>query len=137
MTKLIFLIEPRGKGRPRLGRRGAFTDPATRKYEAALKATARAQCGAKPLPLPVLLKIRFIMPVPKNPVRTWHTVKPDLDNMIKAICDALNGVVWIDDSQVYAVDAAKLYDLTNPTPRIEVEPSFRASNPKPPKKAKP
>lgn len=31
------------------------------------------------------------------------TKKPDYDNIIKVILDALNGVVYHDDSQVYRV----------------------------------
>lgn len=35
--------------------------------------------------------------------------KPDADNIIKAICDALNGVAYIDDSQIVSVCCRKLY----------------------------
>jgi Holliday junction resolvase RusA-like endonuclease len=28
-----------------------------------------------------------------------HRQKPDKDNVLKAICDALNGLVWVDDAQ--------------------------------------
>lgn len=34
-----------------------------------------------------------------NP-RLLHTSKPDADNLCKAVCDALNGIAWKDDSQV-------------------------------------
>ena len=30
----------------------------------------------------------------------WRTKRPDADNVAKAICDALNGVAFDDDSQV-------------------------------------
>ena len=43
--------------------------------------------------------------------------RPDLDNYIKAIMDALTGVIWRDDSQVTSMYAAKCYDVR---PRIEV-----------------
>lgn len=45
------------------------------------------------------------------------TKKPDLDNFQKAICDALNRVVWVDDSQIVEVLCKKFYDLA---PRIEI-----------------
>jgi Holliday junction resolvase RusA-like endonuclease len=35
--------------------------------------------------------------------------KPDLDNIIKAVLDGLNGVVWHDDSQVAQVHANRAY----------------------------
>ena len=40
------------------------------------------------------------------------TKKPDIDNLIKAIYDALNGVVWVDDSQVTDTTVRKRYSAT-------------------------
>jgi Holliday junction resolvase RusA-like endonuclease len=37
-----------------------------------------------------------------------HTKKPDIDNLLKAIEDAGNGVLWVDDKQIWKVDAMKL-----------------------------
>ena len=50
------------------------------------------------------------------------SVKPDIDNFIKIICDALNGIVWIDDKQVVQVNAAKLY---SDNPRTDITVSTR------------
>ncbi len=44
---------------------------------------------------------------PKAP--SVHIGKPDIDNMVKAVFDALNGVLWHDDSQITAVHAEKSY----------------------------
>jgi crossover junction endodeoxyribonuclease RusA len=41
---------------------------------------------------------------PKHPAG-----KPDLDKLIRAVLDALTGLVWRDDSQVVHVEAWKLY----------------------------
>ena len=30
----------------------------------------------------------------------YHTAKPDKDNLEKLICDALNGLAWVDDAQL-------------------------------------
>jgi len=38
-----------------------------------------------------------------------HDKKPDADNVLKQICDACNGVVWIDDSQVTLTTAMKVH----------------------------
>ena len=35
--------------------------------------------------------------------------KPDIDNVVKAVCDALNGYAYRDDTQVVEVAAAKYY----------------------------
>ena len=37
------------------------------------------------------------------------TKKPDIDNAIKAIADALNGVAYYDDSQIVYIEATKHY----------------------------
>ena len=41
-----------------------------------------------------------------------HTVKPDCDNLVKAILDALNGVAWYDDAQIVDLQVKKEYSLT-------------------------
>ena len=38
-----------------------------------------------------------------------HIKKPDLDNMAKAVLDALNGLAYIDDSQIYSLTLYKTY----------------------------
>lgn len=35
--------------------------------------------------------------------------KPDMDNIVKVIADALNGVAYLDDSQIVLVKAKKVY----------------------------
>lgn len=40
------------------------------------------------------------------------TTKPDADNVIKAIADACNGVVWIDDKQITDVVLRKRYAVS-------------------------
>ena len=37
------------------------------------------------------------------------TTKPDWDNIGKAVCDALNGLVWKDDSQIVHATTEKYY----------------------------
>lgn len=41
----------------------------------------------------------------------------DLDNHVKAVMDALNGVVWVDDAQVVEMHAYKIEG----SPRIEID----------------
>ena len=40
------------------------------------------------------------------------TTKPDCDNVIKAVLDALNGVAYYDDKQVVSVSCNKYYGET-------------------------
>ena len=39
-----------------------------------------------------------------------HTAKPDVDNLIKFMLDAMNKIVYEDDKQVVKLTACKLYD---------------------------
>ena len=63
-------------------------------------------------PVDVLLKFYFARPksvsVMKRPVMT---VKPDIDKLIRSVCDSMTGVVYRDDAQVVKVTALKQYTL--------------------------
>jgi hypothetical protein len=52
----------------------------------------------------------------------WHTKKPDGDNFIKAVLDALTGIVWVDDSQVCDQRTIKIYTNDRPGCQIDIEP---------------
>jgi Holliday junction resolvase RusA-like endonuclease len=38
-----------------------------------------------------------------------HTSRPDLDNLIKTVLDALNGIAYTDDKQIVRLGATKAY----------------------------
>ena len=44
--------------------------------------------------------------------------KPDADNVLKCICDALNGVAFVDDAQVVRAVVEKFYSMD---PRVDVK----------------
>jgi len=46
--------------------------------------------------------------------------KPDCDNIAKIICDALNGIVYHDDSQVVDLEIRKYYS-DEPKVKIRME----------------
>jgi Holliday junction resolvase RusA-like endonuclease len=72
---------------------------------------------------PVRVELDFFLPRPKahhkrdgslkadQPI--WHCKKPDLDNLIKAVTDAITDTqrVWLDDSQICEITATKTYAL--------------------------
>jgi Holliday junction resolvase RusA-like endonuclease len=43
--------------------------------------------------------------------RERPTKKPDIDNIIKAYLDGMNGIVYLDDTQVVRVSAKKVYSM--------------------------
>lgn len=68
---------------------------------------------------PICVNIVFGMPIPVSTPKSkkdkmlegilQHTKRPDLDNLLKAVLDALNGVAWEDDSQIVRISAMKEY----------------------------
>lgn len=73
----------------------------------------------------VMLSAVFIMRRPKSHFSTsgalksraplWHTSRPDIDKLSRAVLDALTGIVWTDDSLVVCKIATKRY--ADPTER--------------------
>jgi Holliday junction resolvase RusA-like endonuclease len=120
---------PVGKGRPRSTRSGRhYTPEATRAYEALVARCALVARGqAKPFSEPVSLWLTAYVPIPAS----WSKAKqsqarsgelrpssrPDLDNVLKAVADAMNGIVYTDDALVVALTATKYY---SEQPRVEV-----------------
>lgn len=67
------------------------------------------------------LNVIFFMKQPKKKKESWHTYKPDLDNMIKWISDVMNGILYEDDKQVAKITAEKVYSLESRTEIIIIE----------------
>ena len=107
--ELTIPIKPVAKGRPRFSRfGGAYTPQKTREFEAAVREAAKAYCD-KPIEGPVHLSVVFLFDRPKTVKRLSHTVKPDLDNLLKGVSDALNGIWFHDDAQIIQVMLKKAY----------------------------
>jgi crossover junction endodeoxyribonuclease RusA len=61
---------------------------------------------------PVELRLCFGLTRPRSVSsrkRPLPTAKPDLDKLVRAVKDALTGVLWKDDAQVVALHAEKQY----------------------------
>lgn len=75
---------------------------------------------------PVALSCIFRFTVPKrlekqqDERRFWKTSRPDIDNLVKQVSDALNGIVWRDDAVVCSLSADKCFD-TKPSTTIVIE----------------
>jgi len=101
-----------------------YTPSKTKEYEDVIKLYARNAIGNRlPLKCPLKMAITFCFLPPKS----WsqkkkdeaieggvsHCSKPDLDNLIKAIKDALNNIVYEDDRLICKVKAFKKYANKN------------------------
>lgn len=129
--KIFVPGEPQGKGRARVEIRKIkgklvphhYTPDKTARYEEVIASHAKCEMvrirKPKPIMKPVELHILVLMPV-QSSWPAWKkrlalqgfvapTVKPDEDNVKKAVYDAFNGVVWIDDTQVVKSQVDKVY----------------------------
>lgn len=114
--------DPVPKARPRLGRGGhVFTPKKTQLYEQKVKANAQQAMGQlAPFNTPVKVEIKAFFSIPNSWTKKKkeasdlapHGSRPDLDNVVKAILDGMNGTVFVDDALVSICDAQKFYSHT-------------------------
>jgi Holliday junction resolvase RusA-like endonuclease len=102
----------------RSGGKGAirFTPKRQRDFMALVKlAAANAMAGAPPIegPVEMILRATYCAPVSwskkKRDAAHWRTSKPDADNIAKIVADAINEIVYLDDSQVASLAVQKVY----------------------------
>ena len=116
--------EPRGKGRPRFAKRGNFvktyTDAKTASYEDQIRFYAlKAMGDSKVIEGAVRVFVSIRMAVPKSYSQKRREAclngadkplkKPDWDNVAKSICDAMNGIIYVDDTQIVEAHITKQY----------------------------
>ena len=142
--KTVFICvpgDPQGKGRPRvrmLSKKGSkpipmvYTPAETVAYEESIRVEARQSMRGRELFAgPVEIKLQIFMPIPESYTKAKKaaarlgkmvpTKKPDLDNVLKAVCDAFNEVVWVDDTQVVDCHVSKRFSDA-PCVMIQVTP---------------
>lgn len=83
------------------------------------QAAGLAMRSAPLLEGPLELVVRFYVPRPKGhygargnvlpSAPAWPTVKPDATKLLRAVEDAMTGLVWRDDAQVVVQHASKRY----------------------------
>lgn len=133
MIRLTILGEPVAQHRPRITTAGKFPrmykSAADNNYREKLYWEAK-KLNMKPIPRTTALFVEILVyrPIPKSistvkaqMAEAKHirpTTKPDIDNYIKQIFDALNGLVWEDDAQIVTVLANKFFSTQ---PRLEIE----------------
>jgi len=139
------LGEPVGKGRPRVTTIGgfarAYTPAKTATWEANAAAVLSEAWGVRgPLDsTPVRLRVRAIAGRPKRllrrkdpDARLWRTTKPDGDNVLKAVGDALVAAgVLRDDVLIVRQEVESLYARRDEGPSVQVWLEQAAAEPTP------
>ena len=111
---------PKGQPRPRLGRRGSVYNPPTAKaWKQSIKRLLAAEgYPEEPLTGPVSVSLLFRMGRPpshylksgrlKKATKREHLQTPDIDNLSKAVLDAMTDLgVWVDDCNVIHLEVHK------------------------------
>jgi len=135
MARIYFEIlgEPVPKARHRTarlpnGRMIAYQDKKARAQEDSFVAQAIQYAPPSPLDGPLALSVRAYSAIPQS----WSqkkrqaamdgeirpTKKPDADNLLKFVGDALNGIFWADDKQITTASISKYF---SDRPRWELE----------------
>lgn len=111
---------PLPKERHRMGPRGAYTTTRTSVYEREIASIGRTiMAGREPMRGPIRCMLEFGFPIPaswpkyaREEARLGQRVpirKADWDNLSKAVTDALNDIVYIDDAQIVESSIRKVY----------------------------
>lgn len=111
---------PRGQGRPRWGNGRMYKAGIDVVWEDAIREAYKAAHPDAPMyEEAAAVLVECYVPIPKSDNKakkadklsgaTPCTVKPDIDNVVKSVLDALNGVAWEDDKQINSIWAAKIY----------------------------
>lgn len=135
--------EPKGQPRPRAstfrnGGRPRIFDPGTAEnWKSLIAYEAKAFEAHFPIEGPIGIAIDFSFARPKVHFRvlrgilaglkltapTWKEAKPDIDNLLKAVMDALTQVgAWRDDAQVCEATVRKRFTEEKQGAQITIEP---------------
>ena len=132
MIEFTLKGKPKALKRHRSTRTGRMYDPSAKDKKQMWLQIAKFK-PKQPLAGDIMLKVIFYMPRPKSHFRTGkfkytlkddiperHSITPDLDNLVKMLCDTIQGKnrMIVDDSQICMIQAEKIY--ANRTPRTEV-----------------
>lgn len=110
---MIFIpCEPKALPRARVGKFGVYNPKWVKILKNQIRDEYIARSNVFYGDAPIKLSATFFISKPKSVKREYPSVKPDLDNYIKLICDALNGVAYKDDASIIKIEAEKLYSNT-------------------------
>ena len=120
------------------GKVRTYTPVKTKNWEQFAQISAWAEYSGAPIAGPIMLTVIAVFGLPVSwpkwkkdaaqDGRIIHASKPDADNVLKAVKDALNGIIWIDDAQVSRAVITKKYGAAAKVKIIVREISAAGSN---------
>ena len=131
MISFVINGKPKALKRHRSTRTGRMYDPSAKDKKQIWLQIAKFK-PKTPLAGDIMLKLIFVMEIPKKFYRTgkfkhilkdtvpdYHSVRPDIDNLVKLVADIIQGKdrMIVDDSQICRLQAEKIY---GETPMTEV-----------------
>ena len=125
--------EPTGKGRPRKTKWGMHTPEKTVLYENLVKTCYNGKFHNGALRMTITANYAIPKSASKKKVEQmlkgelFPTKKPDCDNVIKIIADALNEIAYKDDCQIVSLHIEKRYSHI-PQIIVEIEEVFTSDN---------
>lgn len=102
-------IRPIPKQRPRLSKFAVYTPKKTADYEKLIAYEWKRRYKDLILKKAVKLDLLFCFKKAKSCKKDYHTQRPDLDNLEKAILDGLNKTAFVDDCQVVEMKSQKVF----------------------------
>lgn len=105
---------PVPKARPRVCKNGhTYTPERTKNAEETMQWHIKQVLKDIVITKPVILRAYFNFRSAKN-AGDPHTIRPDLDNLVKLVCDAL--LPWLsDDAIITEIHARKIYTIDDST----------------------
>lgn len=135
MIRIEIPGKPVPQGRPRaaaiFGHIKVYDPPESRAYKQTVAIYARQAMGKRlPTKRAVSCRLRIYRQIPASDSKKRRSlkasgqilpvIKPDVDNVFKAITDACTGIVWHDDNQIVEAHIVKQYS-DRPRAILEVE----------------
>lgn len=100
---------PIPKARPRLSKFAVYTPKKTADYEKLIAFEWKRRYKDLILKNAVKLDLLFCFKKAKSCKKDYHTQRPDIDNLEKAILDGLNKIAFEDDCQVVEMKSQKVF----------------------------
>lgn len=127
MIIMDFDVHPQSWERTGLGRNGPYTQDKTREFEDEVKFLMQVQMDGQVIATGcTVVMILSIACKNKKKWGTHKTTRPDNDNYEKAVFDAGNGIVWMDDGLIWSNTTRKYWAETDHI-RLEISADKAAS----------